>query len=63
MSRTRHNRVAIQRLIAVRMREQVDANIQSLAGNATYTSDDPSLLVGYSAEALESDSLKRMRVD
>ena len=47
----------------MRMREEVDANIQSLAGNVTYTSGDRSLLAGHNAKAFESDSLKRMRVD
>ena len=55
--------MATQRLIAMRMREEVDANVQTLAGDVTYTSDDRSLLAGYSAKAFESDALKRLRID
>jgi predicted aldo/keto reductase-like oxidoreductase len=50
-------------VIGMRLLEEVDANIQTLAGDVTYTSDDRSLLAEYSAKAFESDALRRMRID
>ena len=40
-----------------------DANIETLAGNVTYTRDDRTLLAEFAVKALDSDAIKRMRVD
>ncbi len=50
-------------VIGMRLKEEVDANIKTLAGDVTYTLDDRTLLAGFSAEALDSDPIKAMRVD
>ena len=50
-------------VIGMRLTEEVNANINILAGDATYTLDDRALLAEFSAEALASDPIKAMRVD
>jgi predicted aldo/keto reductase-like oxidoreductase len=50
-------------VIGMRLPEEVDANIETLAGDLAYTSDDRALLAEFSAEALDSDLIKGMRVD
>lgn len=40
-----------------------DANIETLAGNVTYTRDDRTLLAEFAVKVLDSDAIKRMRVD
>ena len=47
----------------MRLKEEIDANLKTLSNGATYTSDDRALLAEYSAQALDSDSIKAMRVD
>jgi len=49
--------------IGMRLKEEVDANIKTLSGDATYTLDDRALLAQFSAKALDSDPIKAMRVD
>ena len=49
--------------IGMRLEEEVDANIKTLLGDATYTMDDRALLAEFSARALDSDAIKAMRVD
>ena len=49
--------------IGMRLKEEIDANLKTLSNGATYTSDDRALLAEYSAQALDSDSIKAMRVD
>jgi len=49
--------------IGMRLTEEVDANIKTLSGDATYTLDDRALLAQFSAKALDSDPIKAMRVD
>jgi len=50
-------------VIGMRLKEEVDANIKTLAGDVTYTLDDRGLLAEFTAEAFDSDAIKRMRVD
>lgn len=49
--------------IGMRLKGEIDANLETLSDGATYTSDDRALLAEYSAKALDSDSIKAMRVD
>jgi hypothetical protein len=49
--------------IGMRLKEEVDANIQTLSGDVTYTLDDRALLTEFCARAYESDAIRRMRVD
>ena len=49
--------------IGMRLKEEIDTNIKTLSGDATYTLDDRALLAEFSAEALDSDAMKVMRVD
>ena len=52
-----------QLVIGMRLKQEVDANIQTLAGDATYTNDDRALLAEFSAKAFDSDAIKRMKVE
>lgn len=49
--------------IGMRLTEEVDANIKTLTGDATYTLDDRTLLTEFCAKALDSDAMKAMRID
>jgi len=49
--------------IGMRLKEEVDANIKTLSGDATYTLDDRALLAQFSAKAFDSDPIKKMRID
>ncbi len=49
--------------IGMRLTEEVDANIKTLSGDATYTMDDRTLLTEFCAKALDSDAMKAMRID
>jgi len=49
--------------IGMRLKEEVDANIEALSGDGTYTLDDRALLAEFCAKALDSDPIKAMRVD
>jgi len=50
-------------VIGMRLKQEIDANIQTLAGDATYTNDDRALLAEFSAKAFDSDAIKRMKVE
>jgi predicted aldo/keto reductase-like oxidoreductase len=50
-------------VIGMRLEAEIDANIQMLAGDLTYTDDDRALLAEFSAMAYESDAIKKMRID
>jgi len=49
--------------IGMPLKEEVDANIKTLAGDVTYTLDDRALLAEFSVKALDRRPLKAMRVD
>jgi len=49
--------------IGMRLKREVDANIKTLSGDATYTLDDRALLARFCAKALDRNPLKAMRVD
>ena len=49
--------------IGMRLKEEIDANIMTLVGDAEYTLDDGALLAQFCAKALDSDTMKAMRVD
>ena len=50
-------------VIGMRLKEEVDANIKILSGEAKFTLDDRALLTEYCAKAYESDAIKKMRID
>lgn len=50
-------------VIGMRLKEEVDANIEVLAGDTTLTNDDRGLLAGISAATLYGPAMKDMRVD
>jgi predicted aldo/keto reductase-like oxidoreductase len=50
-------------VIGMRLKNEIDANIKTLAGDVTYTVDDRGLLAAFSAQAYESDAMKRLRID
>ena len=49
--------------VGMRLTEEIDANIKTLSGDTTYTLDDRALLAQFCAKALDSDSIKAMKVD
>ena len=49
--------------ISMRLTEEIDANIGTLSGDVTYSTDSQALLAEFCAEALESAPIKAMRVD
>ena len=49
--------------IGMRLPKEVDANIETLSADTTYTLDDRALLAEFAAQALESRAMKAMRVD
>jgi predicted aldo/keto reductase-like oxidoreductase len=50
-------------VIGMRLEKEIDANLQTLAGDLTCTPDDRALLAEFGAKALASDAIKKMRVD
>jgi uncharacterized protein len=49
--------------IGMRLKREIDANIKTLAGDTSYTSDDRALLAEFGAQALDSDKMKAMKVE
>jgi predicted aldo/keto reductase-like oxidoreductase len=49
--------------IGMRLRPEIDANIKILAGANAYTPADRGLLAEFSARVLETDAIKKMRVE
>ena len=49
--------------IGMRLEQEIDANIQTLAGDVTYTAEDRSLLAEFSSKAYESDALKKLKLE
>ena len=50
-------------VIGMRLKEEIDVNIKTLSGDVKYTTDDRTLLAQFSAQAFESDAIKKMRID
>jgi len=49
--------------IGMRLKTDIDANIKTLAGDVTYTDADRALLAEFGPLALQSDAMKKMRVE
>ena len=49
--------------IGMRLREEIDANIDILAGDVTYRAEDRALLAQFCAHAYDSNAIKAMKVD
>ena len=47
----------------MRLKEEIDVNIRTLAGDVQYTPDDRALLAEFCAKAYESDAIKGMRIE
>jgi predicted aldo/keto reductase-like oxidoreductase len=50
-------------VIGMRLKSEIDANIQTLLGDHTYTSSDRSLLAAYCAKLHESEVIRKMRIE
>ncbi len=50
-------------VIGMRLKEEIDANIQTFSANPDYTTEDRALLAEYGARVYESDAIKRMRIE
>ncbi len=49
--------------IGMRLKEEIDANLKVLTGDATYTPADRALLAEFSAKLYETDAIKRLKVE
>jgi len=49
--------------IGMRLKEEIDANLNILAGDATYTLQDRALLAEFSAKLYDSDAVRKLRVE
>jgi uncharacterized protein len=49
--------------IGMHLQNQIDANLKTLAGNATCTPDDKALLAEFSANLYETDAITKLRVE
>jgi uncharacterized protein len=49
--------------IGMRLKEEIDANIKVLSGDATYTLEDRALLTELSAKLYDTDAIKKMRIE
>ncbi|MHC4557070.1 MAG: aldo/keto reductase [Planctomycetota bacterium] len=50
-------------VIGMRLKEEIDANIRTLLGDATYTLEDRALLAEFTAKAYDSDAIKGMKIE
>jgi predicted aldo/keto reductase-like oxidoreductase len=49
--------------IGMRLKQEIDANIETICGDITYTTADRALLAEFSAEALDSAAMRKMVVE
>ena len=49
--------------IGMRLKEEVDANLQVLSGDITYTTEDRSLLAEFSSMLYDTDAIRKMRIE
>ena len=49
--------------LGMRLQPEIDANITTLSGDTTFTTDDRALLAEYSVRVLDTELIKKMRVD
>jgi predicted aldo/keto reductase-like oxidoreductase len=49
--------------IGMRLKEEMDANLEILSGKATYTPEDRALLAEFSAKLYDTDAIKKMRIE
>jgi len=49
--------------IGMRLKSEIDENIATLSATSDYTAEDRGLLAEFSAQALDSDPIKKMRID
>jgi len=50
-------------VIGMRLKREIDANIEIITGDGKCTLEDRALLAEFSAAALDSDAIKKMRID
>lgn len=49
--------------IGMRLQEEIDANLEILAGDTAYTPEDRNLLAEFSAQLYDTDAMRRLRVE
>jgi predicted aldo/keto reductase-like oxidoreductase len=49
--------------IGMRLKEEIDANIKILSGDATYTLEDRALLAEFSAKLYDTDAMKKLKLE
>ena len=49
--------------IGMRLKEEIDANLKILSGDASHTLEDRAVLAQYSSELYDTDAIKRLRVE
>jgi len=50
-------------VIGMRLRKEIDENIETLTRDTTYTADDGVLLKDYCAKAYQADAIKKLKVE
>ena len=50
-------------VIGMRGKNEIDANVKTFTGDVTYTTKDRALLAEFSAEAFDSDAIKKMKIE
>lgn len=49
--------------IGMRLKEEIDGNIESVSGDAAYTPQDRALLAEFSARLYDSDAIKKLKIE
>lgn len=49
--------------LGMRLKEEVDRNLEVLTGDTTYTLEDRALLAGFSARLYETETVKKLRIE
>ena len=49
--------------IGMRLKEEIDANLKILSGDATYTPEDRALLAEFSAKLYDTDAIKKLKIE
>ncbi len=47
----------------MRLKEEMDSNLEILSGDARYTAEDRALLAEFSAKLYDTETIKKMKVE
>ena len=49
--------------IGMRLKNEIDANLKILSGDATYTPEDRALLAEFSTKLYDTNAIKKLRIE